>query len=46
MDKASLAYLGERDYLLKDSSRASAGTVMSMSAVQRQAVVDRKGQVR
>jgi hypothetical protein len=45
-DRTSLAYLGQRDYLLEDSGRGKAGTLMSADAVQSQTVVDHKGQVR
>ncbi|MCO5992581.1 CU044_5270 family protein [Actinoallomurus rhizosphaericola] len=42
-DKTSFAYLGDRDYLIADSDRGKAGTLMSASAVQTQTVVDGKG---
>ncbi|MEZ0074811.1 hypothetical protein [Planotetraspora sp. GP83] len=42
-DKASLAYLGMRDYLLTDSDRGEAGTVLSAGAVVTQKVVDEAG---
>lgn len=45
-DTTSFAYLGKRDYLLEDSSRGKAGTLMSADAVRSQTVVDHEGQVR
>lgn len=42
-DKDSLAYLGTRDYLITDSSRGKAGTLLSTSAVVTQKVADQAG---
>ncbi|MER7209556.1 sigma factor [Streptosporangium sp. NPDC000239] len=42
-DADSLAFLGTRDYLIADSSRGRAGTLMSSSAVMSQTVTDQAG---
>ncbi|MET8753226.1 CU044_5270 family protein [Streptomyces sp. NPDC004667] len=43
-DKSSLAYLGQRSYLTKDTKQGEAGTLTSLSAVLTRAVVDKAGQ--
>ncbi|MCO6007197.1 CU044_5270 family protein [Actinoallomurus purpureus] len=45
-DKTSFAYLGDRDYLINNSSQGRAGTLMSASAVQTQKLVSDKGRLR
>lgn len=42
-DKDSLAFLGTRDYLIADSSRGRAGTLLSSTAVITQKVTDSAG---
>ncbi|MFC3980370.1 sigma factor [Streptosporangium jomthongense] len=42
-DADSLTFLGTRDYLIADSSRGRAGTLMSSSAVMSQTVTDQAG---
>ncbi|MEV7010474.1 CU044_5270 family protein [Streptosporangium sp. NPDC051022] len=42
-DKGTLAFLGTRDYLIADSGRGKAGTLLSSSAVVTQKVTDQAG---
>ncbi|WP_204055457.1 CU044_5270 family protein [Microbispora corallina] len=44
-DRSSLVYLGSRDYLVRDSGRGEAGTVLSASAVLAQGVTDAAGRL-
>lgn len=44
-DKTSMAYLGERDYLVRDSSGGKAGMLTGTTAVLERGVVDKPGQL-